>query len=72
MSDDSYQLTDAERSALVLAALTTIAGSRTAKPDLVDALVKITGTDTVLVARRAYPPPSPSIIPLRERTAKCP
>jgi hypothetical protein len=58
MTDDTYALTDAQRCALVYAALNTIAGSRVAQPDLVDALVRITGTDTVLTVRRAYPPPA--------------
>jgi dihydrodipicolinate synthase/N-acetylneuraminate lyase len=57
MTDDSYRLTDDERVALVEAAVKTLTGNTTmAKLILLSAVAKIGGTDTVVFARRAYPP----------------
>jgi hypothetical protein len=56
-SVDDYQLTDAERVALVQVAMNALTGHTTVTPAaLLSALAKIAGTDTVLIARRAYPP----------------
>jgi hypothetical protein len=55
-----YPLTDAERSALLAAALHYLAHqyqTRPAAASLLSAVAKIQGVDTVLIAQRAYPPP---------------
>jgi hypothetical protein len=55
-----YRLTDAERTALLQAALNEATLARPpgvkAPEDLLSAIRKITGTDTLLIARRAYAP----------------
>lgn len=57
MSD--YPLTDAERTRLLHAAMAALPAVDP-PAGLLSAIAKITGTDTVLVARRAYPPHSPT------------
>jgi hypothetical protein len=54
----NYLLTDGERSELLLAALiaSTCPAYKHPPADLINAIAKIEGTDTVLSASRAYPP----------------
>jgi hypothetical protein len=56
----TWQLSDAERTALAHAAIKLMRmrqfGVALPPPALTTALAKITGTDTVVLVRRAYPP----------------
>jgi hypothetical protein len=50
-----YRLTDGERSALLLAAMA-ILSAHSPTADLLNAIAKISGVDTVLTASRCYAP----------------